>query len=285
MSDAHQVESVSVARPRVWPTLLVLLAGLPGLVVGVGVIVVIAAAIDGVSVMGADGSQRIDDWILEIAPTPKALVMLLPQMAALCALALFLAAISPMRVTERLDLRATRVGGATIALCLLGTLGVQFTVTQLSEILIDEPSEALLLVTAMLIEPTGWYGALVLVVASVGAGFSEELFFRGYVQSRLVAAWGAARGLIVPTLGFASMHFDVQHSLAVLPLGLWFGLVAWHTRSTWTAIACHTLNNFVAIVLARAGWPEEFGGVGAGVSLVATTALLGCAALALRRSH
>jgi uncharacterized membrane-anchored protein len=38
-----------------------------------------------------------------------------------------------------------------------------------------------------------------------------------------------------------------------LPLGIWLGVVAWRTGSTWCSIACHLFNNLMAAVILYIG--------------------------------
>jgi membrane protease YdiL (CAAX protease family) len=284
MNDEAVRTLAPALRPRVWPSLVALTCSTPCFFVVLGVLMAIGAVVDDVPVFSSEGAERMSSWLEEIAPTPKAMaLMLAPSVLAFAAAAFVPAALSRTRLVDRLRLRAPRADPLTLALCLLGIVGLQLAVTRAFEAIVDEPSESLKLAEAMLVEPRGVYGALVLLVASAGSGFAEEVFFRGYVQSRLVEAWGGARGLILPSIFFALAHFDSQHSLAVFPLGVFMGIVAWRTGSTWTAIACHALNNFTAIGLGRLGWPEEFGRAHVLASVVLTLALLGCAALALRR--
>jgi hypothetical protein len=44
---------------------------------------------------------------------------------------------------------------------------------------------------------------------------------------------------------------DPVHSIGVLPLGVWLGIVAWLTDSVWPSIVCHTVNNAYALIAMR----------------------------------
>lgn len=84
--------------------------------------------------------------------------------------------------------------------------------------------------------------ALILFIGLVPA-FVEELFFRGYVQRRLLDRWPG--GVVVPLVAvmFAAFHGTPAWALGVLPLGLWFGVLAWRTGSLWPGIVCHGVVN------------------------------------------
>jgi hypothetical protein len=105
------------------------------------------------------------------------------------------------------------------------------------------------------------HGGSLLLLASgavIAAPLGEELFFRGYVQSRLVARWGPAAGLVISSLLFAAAHMDVMHALAILPTGLVLGYTALRTGSIWTSIGIHAANNTLAIVSAGAAQEPAF---------------------------
>jgi membrane protease YdiL (CAAX protease family) len=89
----------------------------------------------------------------------------------------------------------------------------------------------------------------------------EELLNRGYIQTRLQAAWGFM-GVIVSSFLFASMHIpstllDYDNDLLRASLrfaatglaGLALGYVYWRTGSVLTSIAIHGFNNFSATAL------------------------------------
>ena len=82
----------------------------------------------------------------------------------------------------------------------------------------------------------------VLFIALVPA-FVEELFFRGYLQRRLLARWSPAAAIPVVAILFAAFHGTPVWALSVLPLGLALGILAWRTGSLWPGIVCHAFVN------------------------------------------
>jgi membrane protease YdiL (CAAX protease family) len=106
--------------------------------------------------------------------------------------------------------------------------------------------------------PTGI--AFVLFIGLV-PGFVEELFFRGYVQRRLLDRWSPA--VVVPLVAvlFAASHSTPAWALGVLPISFWLGLLAWRTGSLRPGIICHAFINS-SVNLWRVGaalgsWPAE----------------------------
>lgn len=120
-----------------------------------------------------------------------------------------------------------------------------------------------------------------LLVVGAGAGFAEELFFRGWLQRGLVARLGAGAGIGLAAASFALAHFDPQHAAYAFAFGAYAGTIARWSDSTWPAIAIHAINNAGAVVLAAAGLDAMDAAAGRGALLVALVASLACVAAAL----
>jgi membrane protease YdiL (CAAX protease family) len=71
------------------------------------------------------------------------------------------------------------------------------------------------------------------------------------VQSRLVALWPPGAAILLTSTVFALVHFDPQHVVAVLPIGLYLGWAAWRSGSVWLSMLLHALNNLAAVLLGR----------------------------------
>jgi CAAX protease family protein len=141
---------------------------------------------------------------------------------------------------------------------------------------------------AKLYEQITWANGIVFVlfIALVPA-VVEEFFFRGYMQRRLLARWSPA--VVVPLVAvlFAAMHGTPAWALGVLPLGLWFGVLAWRTGSLWPGMFCHAFING-SVNVARVGaaldlWPSELSTAGAYAIGAASTAFLLVSLLILYR--
>jgi membrane protease YdiL (CAAX protease family) len=96
-----------------------------------------------------------------------------------------------------------------------------------------------------------WPGFL---VALGGAGLlapvAEELFFRGAIYGSLRARWPAWSAALLSALLFGLAHFDSPGVAASsVVLGAAAALAYERTRSIWSAIALHAINNSAAIGL------------------------------------
>jgi membrane protease YdiL (CAAX protease family) len=89
------------------------------------------------------------------------------------------------------------------------------------------------------------FGAV--LVFGVIAGAAEELFFRGYMQTRLAEVWGPVRAVVVTSACFGVLHVDVSgvHMALAFAMGLYLGFVVERTGSVLPAIVCHVVNNVV----------------------------------------
>lgn len=88
---------------------------------------------------------------------------------------------------------------------------------------------------------------MLILVVGVFAGFSEEVFFRGTIQSLMItskvnphiAVWTTA-------LIFSAVHMQFFGFVPRLFLGAMFGYIAWWSGSVWTSVFAHMLNNVLA---------------------------------------
>jgi len=78
---------------------------------------------------------------------------------------------------------------------------------------------------------------------AIAPGFNEETFFRGYIQRRLLARWHPWVAILVASLLFAILHIMPHTVVLAFPLGIWLGVIAWRTNSTWPGIVSHAAFN------------------------------------------
>lgn len=90
---------------------------------------------------------------------------------------------------------------------------------------------------------TPFWAVVFVIVIGMVPGFSEELFFRGYLQTRFVRRWGGWPAILVTSVLFGLAHGMPPNILLAFILGLYLGYVAWKCDSIWPAIATHVLIN------------------------------------------
>jgi membrane protease YdiL (CAAX protease family) len=72
----------------------------------------------------------------------------------------------------------------------------------------------------------------------------------------LVPKLGVTAGIAAMSLSFALAHGHPYAAIAVLPMGIWLGVVAWLSGSVTLTIVCHLLNNVVALATAALTAPS-----------------------------
>ena len=100
----------------------------------------------------------------------------------------------------------------------------------------------------MRVASSGVLAVLMLLGIGVLGPAAEELFFRGYLQTRLVARHGPFWGILITSLFFAIMHFDPLHSTFALGFGIYCGIIAYRAGSIWASFLAHAANNTLSVV-------------------------------------
>ena len=243
-------------RPRVWTAFATLAAA----VVAGQAAALIAFVATGVliglvmGVQGADAAAieaRVQDLLQN--PLPMLLLTLIPCQIGMAAVLLFAAWRSPEPMKQRLGLvpQARRKYGAFgLATMACFTIAAAFAANIISTLILGTPPVNDLVASAVT-DGSWWTVLLVSALLSVIPALMEESLFRGYIQQRLLKRWSPAVAITVSTLVFAILHFDsVQHIIAVIPLGLVTGLLAWRTNSARPGMLVHGLHNVAAVVAA-----------------------------------
>lgn len=227
-------------RPRIWPVFVVPLLGVSlAVFLQIAVAAVFTAAL---LASGVDSSQlgdRIMEWITSSAGF---LAMLACGQIGFAAPTLLAAKLSPAPMRRRLGLvplhNPVRISCVT-ALGSLLPLAIGIGLVHL--VLQFKPGDETF--ENFFDQLTPWWGVVFVVTIALAPGFFEEMLFRGYIQRRLLERWRPDWAIGVATLLFTLAHIT-PHAMAVaLPLGAWFGYIAWRTGSIVPTIVCHAFVN------------------------------------------
>ncbi len=266
---------------RVWPTWVafVVTAALSFVAAGaVSAFVVFAR-----HARAGGGAPPSAEAFKQLARDPAAMGEALPWMGLATALtfaaaALLGAARSREALLERLRLRAPAApfGPAQWAAALVGTFALGVAVASAFELIGLARYSSLRDLDAAFRAVTGPAFWALLAVVSLGAGFAEELFFRGFMLTRFAAKYGPRAGIALTAVCFGLCHLDVMHAPLAAAIGAFLGWVSLRARSLWPAIAAHVVNNAVHTGLSRFGG-EPTPGWALGVAVVAgVAAVVGC---------
>jgi len=83
-------------------------------------------------------------------------------------------------------------------------------------------------------------------------GPAEEIFWRGFVQSRFAARWGDWTGLIAATAAYTLVHVwsgNIMLMIAALVGGLYWGFIYKHTRNLFPVIVSHAVWDVLVFLL------------------------------------
>jgi hypothetical protein len=113
-------------------------------------------------------------------------------------------------------------------------------------------------------EGLSWVSAAGMVLlGGVAAPFAEELVFRGVLYPLLRNRWGLWPGVLASSLIFAVIHGDIAVGVTAFVLGIILALVFEYSRSLWSAVLVHALNNSLKIlllyILVALGFSAELG--------------------------
>jgi membrane protease YdiL (CAAX protease family) len=268
----------------VWTVFLVFAAAF-GAAIGAQALIVIAIVVRHVA-QGENVQDLAQDLPVMLA-TPWAFIgLLIPSQLAMGGTALLAAWLSPRPARERLGLAWPNLPGWAVAVVVvsslaplaLGVLGAHL----LAQVLPPDPS------AAKMYEQMTWGAAAPLILCvALAPGLMEEILFRGYMQRRLLERWSPWWAIGATSLLFSLMHIMPHQVLATVPLGLWFGVIAWRTGSIWPTILAHAFVNGAWNVL-QVGqrlmeWPEAASNAAAITGAVVGLACFVIAVRLLRR--
>lgn len=171
--------------------------------------------------------------------------LLAGSLAASTGLLLTLVLVVKPLTPARLRLRPGWETGPALAVMVIGLLALGQALDSLTIVLGLRESQAIVLIRRLLESTAGpdLFGAV--VVLGVIAGSAEEIFFRGYMQSRLREHWPPAAAIVAASTAFAILHIDISavHIVLAFVLGLYLGYIVELTGSALPAITCHIANN------------------------------------------
>jgi membrane protease YdiL (CAAX protease family) len=286
--EEHATSAISPAarvarQPRVWHLYLLLLAAQVLIVV-----IVLAGA-------GAIAASRglIDDH------TPPAQVnaavgqiMRSPQVAlvGLCAsafvgliLAVLVGAISPRPFAQRLRLGRGRLSTGELAVSTIGFLALSLGFDALLQHLPGYDDSAVILLRDLMRDRSVASLPFVVAVVAFAAPLSEELLYRGALQTRLSERYGRRIGLVIASLCFGLAHMDVVQGLFAVFAGLYLGWICDLAGSCRASILAHCANNLLAAVSAVWWANVDVDSVWAIAGVLAISAA--CVALLWRRTR
>jgi uncharacterized protein len=242
-------------RPRLWPVFLSCAAAFVWIVA--------------FSLLAADAARSLfpdlsDQAIFEGLPG-----LLAGGIASSVAFVLTALIASGGAAPAALRLLPGRETGRTLVLAVVGILALGQTLDSLTVLAGLAQHGNMVMIRRALAQAVGPDLFLAVLIVGFLAGAAEEIFFRGYVQTRLAQRLPRGAAVVVAGVCFGAFHLDWLHSVLALVLGLYLGWITELTGSALPAVLCHVINNALFTIV-TASWS----GVG-GLELNAVLAVAG----------
>lgn len=246
-NETLPMATTAAPKPRLWTVIITLI---------VAAAFFLAASVGSVALMtiiyivknGSDAQTDLKLMMSEFINYPGGiLIILLPGQLALLTVTIIATLLSSEKFTHRLALITPKWPTAvTLAAVVAAPMVSLLWTIPLSSFV--SSSEHLKMLNDIFKRAGEGFGiiTLFLCVAIVPA-IAEEWLFRGYIQSRLLKRWHPLWAILVSSLLFASFHADPVHIIAVIPLGIWLGMIAYASGSIIPAMIAHAYNNTLSI--------------------------------------
>jgi uncharacterized protein len=244
--------------PRIWTVLLAFVVGF-FINIGIGILeVVVLMAREVAKGRSLSNPASAVAEVTERLATPTFLLINVAAASlTFVGLAGLLAALSPTPWLRRLRAAKSSLTTWTLVVAAATVLGLSFCVSTVLHLLHWGQTGVLKLIADAFKGASPGFLLLGLLVIGVGAGISEEIFFRGYLQSRLVARWGRWTGISLTAACFSLIHLDLAQGLFALTIGVFLGWVTERAGSIRPAILVHVVNNCASVLLSAGGDRSE----------------------------
>jgi len=121
------------------------------------------------------------------------------------------------------------------------------------------------------------------LILAFAPAVSEELLFRGVIGRGLLARYGLVPGVLITSLMFGLMHMNPAQIMGTIPIGIAIHYVYRVTRSFWSPMLLHFLNNALAGVMLKLAdnatvqkLGDDQGGSQSPLALVLSVACIAC---------
>ena len=181
--ELDRVESI-LQRPRLWPTAL-------AIPLGTLLSVVVALLCVQLAIELPEDEEARRTAIEEFSLTRLGSVLTIaPGLLTLLVVALVASALSPTAWNRRLRLDAPALDWRQVGLLVVATPAITFPFQVVLSLAFEEPSEHMRFLSELMTAHQGAFQIVMVLMISVLPGFAEELFFRGFVQTRVEQRFG-----------------------------------------------------------------------------------------------
>lgn len=99
----------------------------------------------------------------------------------------------------------------------------------------------------------GYTWPMLLLLVGILIPIFEELFFRGFILSRLLDVFNPSQVVVLSALLFSMAHFNLVQGLYLLPVGLLAGFLVMKSKSIASSVVLHSVFNITNIYIYNVG--------------------------------
>jgi membrane protease YdiL (CAAX protease family) len=273
--------AASSRRPSPWPAVWAFVAAL---ILALGSSILLVFVVAWVRVSGERPRLLAEANAFALSPAGL-MVGALGNAAVLGAVALVTARFQGRPIVARLRLGPTRASPLGTVAAIAGMVGLSVACGAASELLGVRGTGVMDTMASALRAPSSGRFVAALLAIGVAPGVAEETFFRGSMQTRLVASWGRWPGIVATAAAFGLIHLDLVQGSVAFVAGLYLGWIVERLGGIRPTIAAHIANNalFVTLAALGAGGDPGSGSRLAGIAVVTGGGALWLGSIAILR--
>lgn len=270
-------------RPHVWPAFVAFGATLLAAQI-ISLIVLVPMLV--VHLLRSEEDFLAPDELIRRLPSIIATPWFIVAAAACSSLTITGSALVGVRLSKqpvkvRLRLGPSNIGIGKILLASLGVVAISWLLGALISVLGLDKFGVLGLFDGAFKKATPGMLALSFFFVGLVGPCGEEMFFRGFMQTRLAQRWSRWGAITMTAAAFGLMHMDPIQSPFAMLVGLYLGWLTERTGSIRPAIAAHAVNNCFSVAAARYLGGDVPTGVAIG-QIAGSLVVLAAAVLVLR---
>jgi membrane protease YdiL (CAAX protease family) len=247
----HDGTTNETARPPIWPLVVGFFAAVLLMLVSnamlAGVVVAVFAQKSGDMQTALKASG---EWITSL---PALALSAAVTGGSIAIVALAIPRLLKERVTTSLSLGPSTMRAPQIAAVALATFSGGIAYGVVADMLGYGDVGVLAQITKSIHDASWGAWAFSTLGLALVPGLAEELFFRGFLQTRAQARWGRVAGIAVASVLFGLFHLDPKQGLYACVVGFLLGWVATRAGSIRPAMIAHGTSNFLGLLMAKLG--------------------------------
>jgi membrane protease YdiL (CAAX protease family) len=250
MTEGPMPQTTPTARPRIWPLFAGFFAAVFTMLAANAAMLALVLGWFIASYGPNEGPRRLGGWITSLGALALSAAI---TGGAIALVALSVPRLLKERVRESLSLGPSPLRAPHIAAVALATFAGGVAYGQVAEMLGYGDVGVLAQISKSIHDASWGAWAVSTLGLALVPGVAEELFFRGFLQTRAQARWGRTAGIAIASVLFGLFHMDPKQGLYACIIGFLLGWVATRAGSIRPAMIAHGTSNFLGLFFAKVG--------------------------------